>query len=87
MQTRFQYRLMPIVVNNILESKKKESVPKKQNILLYEPIAMRTRNKVRSNNAYPVIDFDEASRAWNLNKRRLGHGCYEYITAVGVVEN
>jgi hypothetical protein len=64
MQTRFQSRLMPIV-------------PKKKNILLCEPIAMRTRSKMR---LYPVIDFDEASRAWNLNKRRVGQGCYEYIT-------
>ena len=63
MQTRFQSRLMPIV-------------PKMQNILLCEPIAMRTRSKMR---LYPVIDFDEASRAWNLNKRRVGQGCYEYI--------
>jgi len=24
------------------------------------------------------IDFDEASRAWLANKRRLGNGTYEY---------
>lgn len=80
MQTRFQTRLMqsvPTLVNNILESKKKNSVPKEQNILLYEPIAMRTRNKVCL--SHSLINFDEASREWNLNKRRLGHGCYEYI--------
>ncbi len=26
-----------------------------------------------------AIDFDEASKAWNLNKKKLGNGCYEYI--------
>ena len=25
------------------------------------------------------LDFDEASRAWNLNKRKLRNGCYEYV--------
>jgi hypothetical protein len=24
------------------------------------------------------IDFDEASLAWNKNKKKLGNGCYEY---------
>jgi hypothetical protein len=25
------------------------------------------------------IDFDEASRAWKLNKKSTGNGCYKYI--------
>jgi hypothetical protein len=24
------------------------------------------------------IDFDEASKAWNKNKIKLGNGCYQY---------
>jgi len=24
------------------------------------------------------MDFDEASRAWMANKRRIGNGCYKY---------
>lgn len=27
----------------------------------------------------PMIDFDEASRAWRQNKRPLSNGCFEYI--------
>jgi hypothetical protein len=26
-----------------------------------------------------VIDFDDASRCWTANKRRLKNGCYQYI--------
>ena len=26
-----------------------------------------------------VIDFDEASRAWNANKKKTGNGCYVYV--------
>jgi hypothetical protein len=25
-----------------------------------------------------TIDFDEASKAWNLNKKKLENGCYHY---------
>lgn len=25
------------------------------------------------------IDFDEASRAWNANKKKIGNGCYVYV--------
>jgi len=25
------------------------------------------------------IDFDEASRHWNANKKRLTNGCYQYV--------
>jgi len=25
------------------------------------------------------IDFDQASRAWKMNKKSLGNGCYKYI--------
>jgi hypothetical protein len=25
------------------------------------------------------IDFDQASRAWKLNKKSIGNGCYKYV--------
>jgi hypothetical protein len=29
---------------------------------------------------YPVnIDFDAASSAWTLNKKKIGNGCYKYV--------
>ena len=41
----------------------------------------RSISKYLSNKiVYPVdIDFDEASSAWNENKRSIGNGEYEYI--------
>ena len=35
---------------------------------------MLTRNQLQ-----PRIDFDEASRAWNQNKKKIDNGCYIYI--------
>ena len=35
---------------------------------------MLTRNQLK-----PRIDFDEASRAWNQNKKKIDNGCYVYI--------
>ena len=46
---------------------------------------MITRSQTKQSNQiqnimYSVdIDFDEASRAWNANKRRIGNGEYVYI--------
>ena len=42
---------------------------------------MRTRSQTRhlQKELEYEIDFDEASRAWNSNKRRLANGCYQYI--------
>ena len=40
--------------------------------------SMKTRSQSRKH--LPVnIEFDEASRAWNLNKRKLGNGEYSYV--------
>jgi hypothetical protein len=33
----------------------------------------------RSKNLLPTIDFDEASREWMKNKKKLENGTYEYI--------
>ena len=46
---------------------------------------MITRNQSKMSNQKPYItysvdiDLDEASRAWNANKRRIGNGEYVYI--------
>jgi hypothetical protein len=37
-------------------------------------VYLRTRSKTSF-----IIDFDEASREWNRNKRRVGQGCYVYL--------
>jgi hypothetical protein len=38
---------------------------------------MKTRSQSRE---FEVnIDFDEASKLWNSNKKRLSNGCYEYV--------
>jgi fibrillarin-like rRNA methylase len=26
-----------------------------------------------------VFDFDESTREWNANKKKLDNGCYEYV--------
>lgn len=40
---------------------------------------METRNTSITNHPYPEIDFDDASKQWRANKRRLANGCYEYV--------
>jgi hypothetical protein len=46
---------------------------------------MRTRSQTKAiktieNINYEVnIDFDEASRMWNSNKKKLKNCCYEYV--------
>ena len=40
---------------------------------------MQTRSQTK-NQIYQVdIDFDEASNAWNSNKKKLPNGCYSYV--------
>lgn len=37
---------------------------------------------------YPVdIDFDEASREWTRNKKKLSDGCYSYVCGVNTKQN
>lgn len=36
---------------------------------------MQTRSQVK----YPIIDFDDASKEWLLNKKKRGNGTYAYI--------
>ena len=33
------------------------------------------------------IDFDEASRQWNTNKRKIGNGQYQYICGAVLKNN
>ena len=49
---------------------------------------MKTRSQTRAEAVAVVlekpmyevdIDFDGASEAWHMNKKRLANGCYEYI--------
>jgi len=39
---------------------------------------MKTRSQSSVALIETEIDFDEASLAWNKNKKKLGNGCYEY---------
>jgi hypothetical protein len=40
---------------------------------------MKTRSQTIKPEYEVIIDFDEASRLWNSNKKKLNNGCYEYI--------
>jgi len=33
------------------------------------------------------IDFDEASKAWALNKKKLSDGCYSYVCGTMTKQN
>ena len=86
MQTRSQSRslsIQPAIPQNIKKSKRVNTM------VPAEPIAMRTRNQMNRfctnptntllDGSYPNIDFDEASQAWNMNKKKIGGGCYTYV--------
>ena len=50
--------------------------------IVQQEVAMELRsnkNKKVVEDLSPNIDFDEASRLWRANKRRMGNGCYKYI--------
>ena len=38
---------------------------------------MKTRSQ--SKILETVIDFDQASKYWNSNKKKLNNGCYQYV--------
>lgn len=38
---------------------------------------MQTRSQSKSK--YPTIDFEDAHKAWMLNKKKMGNGTYVYI--------
>lgn len=43
-------------------------------------IKRKAASVVKERQIYEVdIDFDGASEAWNMNKKRLPNGCYEYV--------
>ena len=40
----------------------------------------RSETKYEKSSLYEVnIDFDEAINEWNINKRKVGNGCYKYL--------
>ena len=59
---------------NIIESKKLNESPE-----LNESQDKQQLNESPELIEPPMIDFDEASRAWRQNKRPLSNGCFEYI--------
>ena len=40
---------------------------------------MQTRSQTAKLEYEVNIDFDEASRLWNSNKKKKQNGCYEYV--------
>lgn len=40
---------------------------------------MQTRSQTARLEYEVNIDFDDASRHWNANKKKLNNGCYEYV--------
>jgi hypothetical protein len=40
---------------------------------------MRTRSQSKQIEYDVIIDFDEASRRWHANKKKIGDGSYEYV--------
>ena len=59
---------------NIIESKKLNESPE-----LNESQDKQQLNESPELIEPPMIDFDEASRAWRQNKKCLPNGCFEYI--------
>ena len=53
-----------------------------KNITVIQPtyITMQTRSQTKKQSF--TIDFDEASRAWTANKKRIRNGCYKYVCCV-----
>jgi len=39
----------------------------------------RSQTKKQGGEIGVYIDFEDSSRAWMQNKRKMGGGCYEYI--------
>jgi len=44
---------------------------------IHKQSQMLTRSRTQT--MEPNIDFDEASREWQANKKKLTNGCYAYI--------
>jgi len=76
MQTRSQSKLSIISTRTapVTRSSPKVAAP--------QPSSPITRSQTKQ--PAPVIDFDEASAAWLLNKNKLGNGTYSYKTQKSV---
>jgi hypothetical protein len=46
---------------------------------IYTSRTMKTRSQTNAEILDVNIDFDEASRYWNANKKRTGNGSYVYV--------
>ena len=46
---------------------------------IYTSRTMKTRSQTNAGILNVNIDFDEASRYWNANKKRTGNGSYVYV--------
>ena len=78
MQTRSQSKLAqsnPSVIISTRTAPVTRSSPK---AAAPQPSSPITRSQTKQQ--APVIDFDEASAAWLLNKNKLGNGMYSYKT-------
>ena len=77
MQTRSQSKqLRP--VESIIDSSIDVSMNiQSQPIVLLQPPLLRTKSM--HNHNLVIIDFDEASRQWNANKKKTSNGCYKYV--------
>ena len=64
----------------LTRSKAKQQVACTTNILSQPKMVTRSQSKnVKRPNYMEVdIDFDEATKAWNKNKIKIGNGCYRY---------
>jgi hypothetical protein len=66
----------------VLTRSKSKQAYKSSNV--NKPTKMVTRSQSKNNKRPNYmeldidIDFDEASKAWNQNKIKLGNGCYQY---------
>lgn len=76
--TRLQSRIRSIINDNMNESNQTMRA-KIRNEIQFAHDSIDNNELNQSNNIN--IDFDEASRAWNANKRRVGQS-YEYVNGM-----
>jgi len=66
--------------------KTRSQVKKEVVCIVSNATVAKTINAVDNDRDYPVIDFDEASRCWHANKKRLTNGCYQYVCGTELVD-
>jgi hypothetical protein len=78
MQTRSQTKLAQSKPSIIISTRTAPVTRSSPKAAAPEPSSPITRSQIKQQ--APVIDFDEASAAWLLNKNKLGNGMYSYKT-------